>query len=398
MRILQILINLFSKKIIKNIIIILQIMISIYVLTFVLIKLMTHFETMDKLSQMNLKDKMIFIESLHINTLLQAEGRKEKYEDIKKYLNSLQGVNSVSSTYYTQLKDQDFNTYLYDEKLIKDININLDKGVQFRDISIENNIIPIIVSKELERIYPLESINEFSIMKENFLDEIKFKTKVIGIANEEEYIYIGSAKQGIPQIDDLFLKTTKNDKFLLMPNVFKNDNIFYFTNGGFIIDYEKDNNDIQESMKKVENDGIGKFYRLDELEKNFYTNLITNYDLYIFLFIITYIFVIASIGGYNLLETLNYRRLLTIYYITGMQWKDGICLIALRNFLLIMIPTVITSVLVNKLLIDRENGIFNINVVMITCVLYFIVFLLTTIGSIFTLKNTKPIEVLKEEL
>ena len=60
MRILQILINLFSKKIIKNIIIILQIMISIYVLTFVLIKLMTHFETMDKLSQMNLKDKMIF--------------------------------------------------------------------------------------------------------------------------------------------------------------------------------------------------------------------------------------------------------------------------------------------------------------------------------------------------
>ena len=63
-----------------------------------------------------------------------------------------------------------------------------------------------------------------------------------------------------------------------------------------------------------------------------------------------------------------------------------------------MIPTVITSVLVNKLLIDRENGIFNINVVMLTCVLYFIVFLLTTIGSIFTLKNTKPIEVLKEEL
>ena len=43
----------------------------------------------------------------------------------------------------------------------------------------------------------------------------------------------------------------------------------------------------------------------------------------------------------------------------------------------------------------RQN-VFNINVVLVTMLLYFFVFIITTLGSIFTLKNTKPIEVLKE--
>ena len=259
-----------------------------------------------------------------------------------------------------------------------------------------SEIVPIIVSAKLEEKYPIGAKKDLAIYNEDFSGGKKFIAKVIGVLRPGEYIYISSGNQGIPELNDLFLKTNNNENFILMPNVFTNDKVSYFTNGGFIIEYDDTNSFLHNSYKKVINDGVGTFNRIEDLEKNFYSNLITSYDLYIFLFIITYIFLMASIGGYNLLATLNYKRLLTIYYITGMKWKSGICLITIRNLFLIIVPTIICSIQFNKLLERNGEYVFNINVVLVTMLLYFFVFIITTLGSIFTLKNTKPIEVLKE--
>ena len=122
---IKLLFNLLKKNIFKNIVIILQIIISIYVLTFVLVEIIAHFETAKKLSQMNLNNKIIFLESLHINTLLPGEDRTKKYKELKNYLENLEGVKSASSTYYTQLKNQDFYTYMYDNELAKNLSLNL---------------------------------------------------------------------------------------------------------------------------------------------------------------------------------------------------------------------------------------------------------------------------------
>lgn len=396
MNYIKLLFNLFKKNVFKNIVIIIQIIISIYVLTFVLVEIIAHFETSEKLSRMNLDNKIIFLESLHINTLLQGENRTEKYKEVKNYLENLEGVKSASSTYYTQLKNQDFYTYMYDIELANNLSLNLKKGKQFNDVNLNNEIVPIIVSANLEKTYPIGSEKNLSIYSTDYNSEKNFKAKVIGVLKQGEYIYIGSSNQGIPELNDLFLKTSNNENFILMPNIFIDDDVSYFTNGGFIIEYDNESNFFNNSYNKVIEDGIGSFNKIEDLEKNFYSNLITSYDLYIFLFIITYIFVMASIGGYNLLETLNYKRLLTIYYINGMKWKSGICLIAIRNLLLIIIPTIICSIQFNKSLAQNSEYVFNINVVLVTIMLYLIVYAITTVGSIFTLKNTKPIEILKE--
>lgn len=393
---IKLLLNLFKKNIFKNIVIIIQIIISIYVLTFVLVEIIAHFETSKKLSQMNLNNKIIFLESLHINTLLQGEDRTEKYKKVKDYLEKLEGVKSASSTYYTQLKNQDFYTYMYDNELANNLSLNLKKGKQFNEVNLNGEIVPIIVSANLEETYPIGSEKDLAIFNEDYNGEKSFKVKVIGVLKQGEYIYIGSSNQGIPELNDLFLKTNNNENFILMPNIFINDKVSYFTNGGFIIEYDDENKFFNNSYQKVVEDGVGSFNQIEKLEENFYSNLITSYDLYIFLFIITYIFVMSSIGGYNLLETLNYKRLLTIYYINGMKWKTGIFLIAIRNLLLIMIPTIICSIQFNKSLAQSTEYVFNINVVLVTILLYFLVFIATTFGSIFTLKNTKPIEILKE--
>ena len=396
MNYIKLLFNLFKKNMIKNIVIIIQIIISIYVLTFVLVEIIAHFETSEKLSRMNLDNKIIFLESLHINTLLRGEGRTEKYKEVKNYLENLEGVKSASSTYYTQLKNQDFYTYMYDKELANNLSLNLKKGKQFNDVNLNSEIVPIIVSANLEKTYPIESEIDLSIYSTDYKSEKEFKAKVIGVLKKGEYIYIGSSNQGIPELNDLFLKTSNNENFILMPNIFIDDDVSYFTNGGFIIEYDNESNFFYNSYNKVIEDGIGSFNKIEDLEKNFYSNLITSYDLYIFLFMITYIFVMASIGGYNLLETLSYKRLLTIYYINGMKWKSGIYLIAIRNLLLIIIPTIICSIQFNKSLAQNSEYVFNINVVLVTIMLYLIVYAVTTVGSILTLKNTKPIEILKE--
>lgn len=392
---IKLLFRLFKTNILKNLIIVIQIIISVYVLTFLLGEILLHLETSTLTKTMDLTNKVILAESLHINTLLPGEGRSKKYIEVKKYLQELEGVKSVSNTYTTQLKNQNIISYIYDIPLIYELNFKLKQGEAISEFDINSDTIPILVSETLEDEYPINTSKEFSIYDSTLQNDIKFNIKVVGILKENQYIYIGAPIQGIPQVSDLFIKPDPGEKFIIMPNIF-DENASYVVNGGFIVEYDNKDLFFENTYDKVREDGIGKFSKIEELNKNFYRNLIANYDFYIFTFIITYVFILASVGGYNMLETLRYRRLFTIYYINGMNWRKGIFLVVIRNFLLIIVPTILSSIVFNRSLNTSNIYSFNYKTIIITCILYFIVFLLTTIGVIINLKNTNPIEVLKE--
>lgn len=388
----KILFKLIKQNFLKNIVILIQIVFSIYVVTVLLCKIISYTETKSMLTQMGLEDKMCFSEALHISTLMESENRTEKYQKIKEWLKDLDSVEWVSNTYVTRLQKQNFETFMYDEELIKNIKFNLDEGNNFDEDNLKNDIIPIVVSHSLSDIYKINNIYEFEIYNKTEDCNIKFKTVVIGVLKEEAYIYTGNANQSDPQVSDLFYKLSKDEKKIIMPNKFKETND-YVVNKGFTLGLKNKEIFMKESYQKVINSGLGSFVINENLQDNFYNKLIDNYKLYIYLFIITYVFVIVSIGGYNMLETLNYKRLFTIYYINGMTWKNGIILISVRNLLVIIVPTILSSIVCNKIL---NEGQLNIKVVLITTFMYFIVFVLTTIGTVVTLKNTKPSEVLKE--
>ncbi len=398
MKNLKLIVKFLKQNIIKNTIIIIQISLSIYVFTILLTQIINYKSASSMLSKMDLNNTVIFTESLHISNLMPlSDNRTEKYENIKKYLNNLKGVADVYNVYSTeiQLEEKDIFTVMYDDGLLERLNFNLKTGENFSEKLLNDEIIPIIISEGLEKSYKLNDIYKLSIYSIPNNEIINMKVKVIGILRDGAYIYSGDTKQTLPQVTDLFVETYENEELIIMPNRLLSTQNFRI-NSGFMVEISDKTLFMRESYNKVIEDGIGKFIQEDEYGNNFFNNFIANYDYYIYIFIATYVFVLISVGGYNLLATLNYRRLLTVYYINGMTWRKGITLIALRNLIIVIIPTLITSILCN-LSMATNNGIkFNYEILIITIILYLIVFLLTTIGTISSLINTKPSEVLKE--
>ena len=104
-----------------------------------------------------------------------------------------------------------------------------------------------------------------------------------------------------------------------------------------------------------------------------------------------------SIGGYTILTSLNYKRLLTIYYICGLTWQKGLKYIILKNILLILIPTILSSIFSNIIVCHFKTiYTFNIKVVIITVLLYMSIAALASVLTIINLKKYKPSEFLKE--
>lgn len=205
------------------------------------------------------------------------------------------------------------------------------------------------------------------------------------------YLYGGSSNSNAG-LSDWFIKTN-NDEIMIMPNIFDISEISYITYPGRIIETENE-------FSKTENDinlkGIGKIYSIKQLTKNAFYNI---YDLnseLMYQFIVIIIFIIASIGGYNTLAVLNYRRILTIYYINGLEWKKGIKIVSLKSLLLILLPVVITSIICTKSISETNQIPFDYRVVLVTAIIYLILYFITTISTILNLKRVQPIEVLKE--
>ena len=113
--------------------------------------------------------------------------------------------------------------------------------------------------------------------------------------------------------------------------------------------------------------------------------------------ILVFIFILISISGYNTLANLEYRRLLTIYYITGLTWNKGITLLTIRNLILVIVPTIISSIISNVIVCNVKTlYVFDIKNILITTILYLIIFIITTFITILNLRNQKPIEILRE--
>ena len=207
------------------------------------------------------------------------------------------------------------------------------------------------------------------------------------------FLYGGTSNSDTALSD--WFKRINDEGIMIMPNVFNLLDISYVPYTGRIIEMENDDN-FTELENILKQERLAKMYSIEQLNQNASYNI---YDLnseLIYQFIIITIFIIVSIGGYNTLEVLNYRRILTIYYINGLEWQKGVRLIGLKNFVMIIIPAIITSIICTNSLSVTNQVPFDWRVVFITTLIYVILYFTTTIGTILNLKKIKPVEVLKE--
>ena len=193
----------------------------------------------------------------------------------------------------------------------------------------------------------------------------------------------------LPIISAMGIETAFVPTAILSINTYHKD--FFFD------DYTSKMNDYIETYKSIKEKGIGKISSLEDISKNNINNIFIYNEQKIYEFIIVFVFIIMSIGGYNTLANLEYKRLLTIYYITGITWKKGIALLTIRNFIIIVIPTIISSIFSNKIVTYlRTLYTYNEKNVYITLFIYIGIFILTTAVTVIGLRDKKPIEVLRE--
>lgn len=392
---LEIFYNFLKQDKLKNIIIILQIIISVFAVTFLLVPIIKNVETMAIINNSNIGENTILFSS-NFNLLISPKTYfNENYNIIKKFINNIDGVSETGTVYLASTNKNDFNLFLYDKLVCNTIKLQIQEGRWFEKSDLESNkIIPIIISDNMKSEYHVGSTIEIEMPEYKTEEMKKIKCIVIGILKRGTYMYYGSSNHTDPSVSDLFSKLHLKERIAIIPNILDFE-AEYDAKDGIIIncDISKLNN----IYDKINLSGIGKINTLNMLKQNDSKNVILYNESQIYQFLIVYIFIIMSIGGYTILTSLNYKRLLTIYYICGLTWQKGLKYIILKNILLILIPTILSSIFSNIIVCYFKTiYTFNIKVVIITVLLYMSIAALASVLTIINLKKYKPSEFLKE--
>lgn len=194
MKTLKILLKFFSYSKFKEFIIIIQIILSVYFLTSFLTPFIKNLDTIAMISKINLDNKKLFIESLHIKSSYATKNRNKNYEVLNNYLNKFDNIKNSSGVIQIHTQKSNVNTFAYDKPFCYDIKLPLYKGIWLNE-SNEDEIIPIVVSYSLKEQYPINSIINLEVECKEINTHIDVKTKVVGILKKNGYIFVRRYKQ-----------------------------------------------------------------------------------------------------------------------------------------------------------------------------------------------------------
>ena len=267
---LKFLFKLFKKNKIKNLIIVIQIIISVFACTFFIIPIVKSADTNKLIDKMDLESNIGFLEESIYIQMSSPNYTNANYEKLKNYIKNIDGVESIGSVYSLLAVNQEFNTIMYDKEIYNTIKLPLSDGNWFQSDMEFNGEFPVIISDALKDIYPLNSEFELKIDSiEGNLKEINIKCKVIGILKKLGYIYLGGTNHSYPSVSDLFSKTTSSDKIIIVPNLFDEEPRYWAYKGMMI----KCSN-LENIANTIKTDGIGELHNINELKENEDDNVI----------------------------------------------------------------------------------------------------------------------------
>ena len=264
MGLLKFLFKLLKKNKFKNFIISIQIAISVFAFTFLIVPIVKSIETNYLIDSMNLEKNIAFFEeSMHIQ-LSPKNYTNEEYSKLINFINNMEGVEGIGSVYSLLPINQQLNILMYDKEVCNNIKLPLAEGNWFpKNVSL-NDTVPVIITNNLQNKYPINSTFDLSLDgQENDKKEINIKCKVIGILKNKSYIYTGQFNHSTPSVSDLFSKTTTNDEIIIIPNLF--DEIpRYWAYQGMLIKY----NNFENISTQIKENGLGRLNNIDSLKEN----------------------------------------------------------------------------------------------------------------------------------
>ena len=264
------LIELLKKNKFKNLLIIVQIVISVFYLTFFLIPITEAIDTDILMKKLNMKNDIAFFDEAQHISFLPENYNNDRYEELKNIMKNINNVEEVGSVYTIVGSERNlYGMIIYDQLVYNTIKLDLKEGKWFDNSDIDKEIIPVVISNKLGDTYKINSVFSTNVfLDENMTVKEELTFKVIGILKNKTYVYTGGANHSDCSIADLFIKTTPNDEIVIMPNIFEKMPL-YWANNGMIIK----TNDYIETYKSIKEKGIGKISSLEDISKNNINNI-----------------------------------------------------------------------------------------------------------------------------
>ena len=210
------LIELLKKNKFKNLLIIVQIVISVFYLTFFLIPITEAIDTDILMKKLNMKNDIAFFDEAQHISFLPENYNNDRYEELKNIMKNINNVEEVGSVYTIVGSERNlYGMIIYDQLVYNTIKLDLKEGKWFDNSDIDKEIIPVVISNKLGDTYKINSVFSTNVfLDENMTVKEELTFKVIGILKNKTYVYTGGANHSNCSIADLFIKTTPNDEIV----------------------------------------------------------------------------------------------------------------------------------------------------------------------------------------
>ena len=335
-----------------------------------------------------------------IESLREKVNRNIENDDIVGYgkMSTVDGL-IIDSNYKSKIS-------LYNDDLITYTQLPLSKGNWFTKKNNHGGSVPIIIGSNLAKTYTLNDEIELQINNMDGRNDIK-KCIIIGALSDSDFNFNFRAGGTIQAINSLAVRSNEvnlssfdeitSNNIIISPMRYW-DTIEEERISSAQLIFLKDNVRVSDFINRNKGEiqkygfvsSIHDMYE-QQIKKNIQNDRNENY---IILSIVMMLMLIFGIGGYTLLQTIHNDKLFGIYFLSGMKKSEILILILLSNFLLLLIPLVISIIIVTIL---SQNYMITLQ----TAILYssFVFIIIYIIGSILSftiISRNNPIKLLRK--
>jgi hypothetical protein len=397
--------NLFCRNIILNLILILQLTVSLVLINMTLGQVNAQRLTLGYFENIAREKGAYFMPS--IEDLLAM--RVDTIDTAERYsvLDELTNVKTISAVYqyafYTDgNKNNLFEGYGYDGYISETVKFPLSKGVWYTDLAVEEGIVPVVVSSEKDGL----ALGQTIPVKIHHPSPGKatVQLKVVGIMRPPPYLLHYTVSGNIISGNDIFERY--NESYQGAPLImFSRDALaeyqdyYYARNNNTLVFFDENISeaDYRRNIETLSNRGfvqtIDKMYILARQEIN------DNMNAMLPFIICTLSISTVGLVSLTILNTILQRKVFAIYYLCGSKWKN--CFYILLAYLLVVTLLSLVLLLVLFYLAVLNGTVYtmglyiSLNNVLTTLGVYLAVMFLSLIVPYVILKNTFPIEIIR---
>ena len=306
-------------------------------------------------------------------------------------------------------------TATYDEVVAKNLQLPLSSGKQLAEADTPEDVIPAVFRYEFSDALQIGDIYEVNYRwfpsggeevsygddgmisgTTSHAKEMTVKIQVCGFLQKGNYYFDLSSASGAVPTTFVFRNDYRQDMILLRAPDNPLGPISIKTNfSGQMIEMKPG---AEKAMERIMVDlaDQGAVQTFDQLVENTQKVFIAEARQPFLAFLICLAVTIASVAGLNVLLETSQKREYGIFYICGSTWRSCVWLDVLRSAVLLAVPIVMASLIVQKTIELDEFVLLTPAVYIVSVLLVVGIYLISTLGFQLKMLKTKPVDCIRE--